>query len=77
MKKFMWVIIIAALYLVFHQLIAYFALSSIGKIRIVAEPNIDTRLAIYYSTGIAGHPFTEKNSVRSQQLKRGIVTGAH
>lgn len=71
MKKITWVIIIAVFYIIFHQLIAYFALSSIGKIRIVAEPNIDTRLAIYYSTGIAGHPFTEKKSVKSQLLKRG------
>lgn len=71
MKKITWVIIIGVLFLIFHQLIAYFALSSIGNIRIVAEPDIDSRLAVYYSTGIAGHPFTEKKSVKSQRLKKG------
>lgn len=74
MRKIVWVIVLLVLFLFFHLLIEYFVLSSIAKIKIIAEPDRDTHLTVYYSNGIAGHPFSEKKSIKSHKFKEGVKT---
>lgn len=70
-NKLKWIIITSIFIVLFHFLIDYFALSSVAKIQIVAEPNQDSQLTLYYSMAIAGESFREKQSVKSRQLNAG------
>lgn len=71
MKKTIWTAAAVVLFLLFHLLINYFALSSIAKIRIIAESGQDSQIKTYYSSNLSIYPFSEKRSIKSHWLIRG------
>jgi len=74
MKKISWAIVLSVLFIFFHILLDYFALSSIAKIKVVAELNKNSIITVYYANGLFGSHFSEKDSVKSRQLKEGAKT---
>ena len=72
MRRMRWLAIGLILFAVFHVAIDLTALSSVAKIKIKAEAEKDTRLAVYYSTGLSSDSFREGKSVRSQILSGGV-----
>lgn len=71
MKKTAWVAVAIALYILFQLLINYFALSSIAKVKIIAESAQDSQIRIYYSSNLSKYPFSEKRSIMSDWLIKG------
>lgn len=51
-------------------MINHFALSSVAKIRITAEADEKSQIAVYYSSNLLKFPFTEKRSIRSKFLTK-------
>ncbi len=63
---------VVLLAVVFHVLIDFFALSSIDKVRIIANPSQVDKLAIYYSNGIISPRYVQERSVVSQPMQAGV-----